>query len=66
MIKYKRDGTLYDVYPLTRYRKTVGDVTAYDRDARGKAYFLSAVSFPAQTVYNIRRQRFHLLRRYIF
>ena len=39
MIKYKRDGTLHDVYPLTRYRKVVGDSTMYDRDTRGKAYF---------------------------
>lgn len=51
MIKYKRDGTLHDVYPLTRYRKTVGDVTAYDRDARGKAYFyLRLVSPPKQFI----------------
>lgn len=39
MVKYKRDGTVYDVYPLTRSKNTVGNTVTYDRDTRGKSYF---------------------------
>ena len=46
MIKYARDGTVYDVYPLTRAKKTVGENVVYDRDARGKAYFYLRLVLP--------------------
>ncbi len=39
MIKYVRNGTEYDVYPLSRSKKAVGASAVYDRDTRGKAYF---------------------------
>ena len=50
MIKYARDGTLYDVYPLTRGKKTVGENVVYDRDTRGKAYFYLWFTEPKQFI----------------
>ena len=51
MIKYARDGTVYDVYPLTRAKKTVGENVVYDRDTRGKSYFyLRLIALPKQFI----------------